>query len=99
VRKGLSASPVKISDQKALELLESIPLEKVSNESQFLAPLHVTGRTASIVCDDVNYGKRLVAGELGTDEVWWELEYVPEANKVRVIGTVQDGASPVKVVG
>lgn len=85
-----------ISDKKALELLEQIPLEKVANEANFLAPLQTTGRQASILCDDVNYGKRLVAGELGTDNVWWELEM--EKGKVRVTGTVQESSTPIKVV-
>lgn len=85
---------MKIADDKALRLLEEMPLEKVANERNFLAPLHSLGRQASIVCEDVNYGKRLVAGELGTDNVWWELEM--EDGKVRVTGTVQDSATPLK---
>ena len=89
---------MKISNEKALRLLEELPLEKVSNEANFLAPLHTKGRTASILCDDVNYGKRLVAGELGTDDVWWELEYVGGQHKVRVTGTVNESSVPIKVV-
>ena len=89
---------MKIADKKALELLEQLPLEQVANESNFLAPLLTQGRQASIVCSDVEYGKRLVAGELGTDNVWWELEYIPEQNKVRLTGTVNEESMPVKVV-
>ena len=89
---------MKVSNDKALELLGGLPLEEVASEANFLAPLHVKGRTASIVCEDVNYGKRLVAGELGTENIWWELEYVPEQHKVRLTGTVQDEAKPIKVV-
>jgi len=89
---------LKISNEKALKLLEDLPLERVSNEANFLAPLHVTGRSASILCDDVNYGKRLVAGELGTDNVWWEFEYVGGDYKVRVTGTVNEQSMPVRVV-
>jgi hypothetical protein len=87
------------SDKRALELFEKLPLEEVSNEANFLAPLHTKGRTASVLCDDVKYGQRLVAGELGTDNVWWEVEYVGEPKKVRVTGTVQDQSEPIKVVG
>lgn len=53
-------------------------------------------RQASILCDDVNFGQRLVAGELGTDDVRWRFEM--ENGKVRVTGTVNDSASPVKVM-
>lgn len=81
-----------------MELLESLPLEQVSNEANFLAPVLATGRQASVLCDDPNYGKRLVAGELGTDDVWWEYELDRETGKVRVIGTVQDHATPIKGV-
>ena len=87
---------MKISNKKALELFEEIPLEQVSNEANFLAPLHTTGRQASIVCSDVEYGKRLVAGELGTDDIFWELEYIPEQNKVRLTGTTHDSNTPIK---
>lgn len=89
---------MKITNKQAIEILEQAPIEQVANEANFLAPLLTTNRSASIVCDDVNYGKRLVAGELGTNDIWWELEYVPEANKVRVTGTVQEEASPIKVL-
>jgi len=89
---------MKISNDKALELLESLPLEKVSNEANFLAPLHTTGRQASVLCDDVNFGKRLVAGELGTENIWWEVEYVGEPKKIRLTGTVQDDSKPIKGV-
>ncbi len=89
---------MKIPNQKALQLLEELPLEQVANEANFLAPLEVTGRMATILCDDVNYGKRLVAGELGTDNVWWELAYDRDAHKVRVTGTVNEKSSPIKVV-
>jgi hypothetical protein len=88
---------VKITDQQALKLLEELPLEKVSNEANFLAPLLTKGRTASVVCDDPLYGQRLVAGELGTDNVWWEYEM--QDGRVKVIGTVQDQSKPIKVVG
>lgn len=87
---------MKISDQKALKLLEELPLEQVSNEGSFLAPLHTTGRQASVLCEDPNYGKRLVAGELGTEDIWWE--YALEGSKVRVTGTVQERAEPIKGV-
>lgn len=87
---------MKISDKHAMELLEELPLEQVANEANFLAPLHTTGRVASILCDDVEYGKRMVAGELGTDDVWWQLEYVPEQNKVRLTGTVNESSQPIK---
>lgn len=87
---------MRISDKKALELLEQMPLEKVSNEANFTAPLLTTGRQASVLCDDPNYGKRLVAGELGTDNVWWE--YAMENGRLRVTGTVQDSNEPIKVV-
>ena len=89
---------MKVTDKKALELLEELPLEQVANEANFLAPLHVTGRTASILCDDPLYGRRLVAGELGTENVWWEYEMDKTSGKLRVTGTVQDESSPVKVV-
>jgi len=89
---------MKISNDKALELLENLPLEKVANESSFLAPLYTTGRQASVLCDDVNFGKRLVAGELGTENIWWEVEYVGEPKKIRLTGTVQDEAKPIKGV-
>ncbi len=89
---------MRVADKKALELLEELPLDKVANEDNFLAPLHTTGRTASIVCEDVNYGRRILAGELGTENVWWELEYLPADNKVRVTGTVNESSTPVKVV-
>lgn len=87
---------MKVSNKQALELLENLPLQQVSNEANFLAPLHVKGRTASVLCEDPNYGRRLVAGELGTDDVFWEYEM--ENGKVRVIGTLQESARPVKVV-
>lgn len=88
---------MKISNRKALELLESLPIEKVSNEANFLAPLHTKGRQASVLCEDPNYGKRLVAGELGTDNVWWEYEMDP-TGKLRVTGTVNDESTPIKGV-
>ncbi len=79
-------------------MLNNIPLKEVANEANFLAPLHTTGRMASVLCEDLNYGKRLIAGELGTEDVWWEVEYVPADNKVRVTGTVQERAEPIKIV-
>jgi len=88
---------MKISDKDATKLLEELPLDKVANESNFLAPLHVTGRQASVLCDDPNYGRRLVAGELGTEDVWWSYEM--ENGRLRVTGTVQDESKPIKVVG
>lgn len=87
---------MKIPNKKALELLESVPLEEVANEANFLAPLHTTGQTASILCDDVNYGKRLVAGQLGTDNVWWEYEMDPTTHKLRVTGTVTQKSTVIK---
>ena len=89
---------MRISDKKALELLEGLPLEEVSNERNFLAPLHTTGRTASVLCDDPLYGKRLIAGELGTEDIWWEFELDKTAGKLRVTGTVNDSAKPIKGV-
>lgn len=89
---------MKLSDKKALELLEGLPLEEVSNEANFLAPLHTTGQTASILCDDVNYGRRLVAGQLGTDNVWWEYEMDKATHKVRVTGTVTEKSTVIKGV-
>lgn len=89
---------MKISSKKALELLEGVPLEQVSNEANFLAPLHTKGRTASILCEDPNYGKRLVAGELGTDNVWWEYAMDPKSGKLKVTGTVNDQSEPIKGV-
>lgn len=49
-------------------------------------------RTASTVCSDVNFGKRLLAGELGTENVDWQVEYLPELKKVRLTGTVKEEA-------
>ena len=89
---------MKISNKQAVELLEQLPLDQVANEANFLAPLLTTNRTATIVCEDVNYGKRMLAGELGSENVWWELEYIPEQNKVKLTGTVQEDSVPVKVL-
>lgn len=89
---------MKISNKRALELLEGLPLEQVQNESNFLAPLHTTGRTASVLCEDPNFGRRLVAGELGTDDVYWEYEMDEKSHKLRVTGTVIDHNTPIKGV-
>jgi hypothetical protein len=90
---------MKIPDKKALELFEELPLSEVANEANFLAPLHTTGRTASVLCDDPLYGQRLIAGELGTEDIWWEYEMDKAAGKLRVTGTVNEKSTPVKVVG
>jgi hypothetical protein len=46
--------------------------------------------SATVLCSDINYGKRLVAGELGTENVEWKVEYVPETHQIRLTGTVKD---------
>lgn len=89
---------MKISDERALKLLQELSMEDVANEQNFLAPLHTVGRQASVLCDDPLYGKRLVAGELGTDDVWWEYEFDESAGKLRVIGTVNEKSTPIKGV-
>ncbi len=89
---------MKISNQKALELLGNLEMDKVANERNFLAPLHVQGRTASILCEDPLYAKRLIAGELGTEDIWWSYEMDQETGKLRVSGTVQESSKPIKVV-
>ena len=46
--------------------------------------------TATVLCSDINYGKRLIAGELGTEDIKWEVEYVAETHQVRLTGTVKE---------
>jgi hypothetical protein len=89
---------IKLPNSEAIRLLEELPLSDVANEANFLAPLHTTGRTASVLCDDPDYGKRLIAGELGTNDIWWEYELDREAGKLKVTGTVNEKSTPVKVV-
>jgi hypothetical protein len=95
---------MKITDQKALELLETMPLEKVSNEAQFLAPLHVKGRSISTEFADVENAKRRIADALGAtgpnwnNNVWYEVQYNNNTGVHKITGTLLNSADVVKVV-
>lgn len=49
-------------------------------------------RSATVVCSDPEYGKRRVAGELGTDNVDWKIELDTSSGKakIKVTGTVKE---------
>jgi hypothetical protein len=94
---------MKLTNQKALELLESLPLDKVANESNFLAPLIVKGRTASTSFPDsespsVEVAKRRIAEGLGTKNVWYEIQYDNNTGVHKITGISLDDSQVVKVV-
>ena len=94
---------MKISNQKALQLLEQMPLKDVANERNFLAPLIVKGRTASTSFPDtetpsVADAKKRIAEALGTTNVWYEILYDNNAGVHKISGISLDNSEVVKVV-
>jgi hypothetical protein len=100
---------MKISNQKALELLEQIPLKEVANERNFLAPLIVRGRTASTSFPDsespsVEIAKRRIAEALGqsgptnNNNVWYQIDYNNSTGTHTIKGTLLNDSTVVKVV-
>jgi hypothetical protein len=97
---------MKISDSKALELLESIPMSDVSNEANFLAPLHVKGRSVSTEFADPNNArldaaKKRIAEALGqtqNDNIWFEIQYNNSTGVHKIKGTLLNDSVPIKVV-
>jgi len=100
---------MKISNQKALELLEQMPLKDVANERNFLAPLLIQGRTASTSFPDtetpsVEIAKRRIAEALGqtgptnSNNVWYQIDYNNSTGTHTIKGTLLNDSVPVKVV-
>jgi hypothetical protein len=89
---------MKITDQKALELLEQMPLEKVANEGNFLAPLYVKGHSATTSYPDVENAKKRIAEALGTTHVWYEIQYDNNTGVHKITGTALDSSDPIKGV-
>ncbi len=97
---------VKITNQKALELLESVPMADVSNEANFLAPLHVKGRSVSTEFADPNnarleQAKKRIAAALGqsdNSDIWFEVQYNNSTGVHKIKGTLLNDSTPVKIV-
>lgn len=100
---------MKISNQKALELLEGLPLADVSNETNFLAPLHVKGRSVSTEYNDagdikMEQAKRRIAHALGVtgsttnNNVWYEIQYNNSTGVHKITGTLLNDSAPIKIV-
>jgi hypothetical protein len=97
---------MKISNDKALKLLEEIPLKDVSNEANFLAPLFVKGRSVSTEFADPNNArleaaKKRIAEALGqtqNDNIWFEIQYNNSTGVHKIKGTLLNDSTPVKIV-
>jgi hypothetical protein len=100
---------MKISNKKAIELLEEMPLASVANESNFLAPLFVKGRSVSTEYTDpgnvkLEGAKRRIADALGAtgpldnNNVWYEVQYDNSTGVHKIKGTLLNDAAPIKVV-
>lgn len=97
---------MKYSDKHALDLLEGLPLDKVSNEANFLAPLFVKGRSVSTEFADPNnarleQAKKRIAEALGQSEnsnIWFEVQYNNSTGVHKIKGTLLNDSVPIKVV-
>jgi hypothetical protein len=84
-------------------------MDKVSNEANFLAPLHIRGRSVSTEYTDpgnvkLEQAKRRIADALGAvgptdnNNVWYEVQYDNNTGVHKIKGTLLNDSVPIKVV-
>lgn len=77
-------------------------MTEVANEGNFLAPLHVKGRSISTEYADVESAKRRIADALGAtgpswdNGVWYEIEYNNSTGVHKITGTLLNSSNPIK---
>lgn len=87
-----------------LEKLENLDLEVVSSEKDFLAPLLIKGRQASIVIPtldcwgtQMSEAKAQLAKALETNELWYRFQQNKDSKTTTVYAEAVDSISPIKV--
>lgn len=90
------------NNDAALKLLEEFPLEKVSNEDRFLAPVVISNRKAELTIptldcwgDEAKLARMKLEAELGTRELWISFEQDRETKTTKVKAEAVDSISPV----